>query len=58
VDLRVRETAEPIHGAQETSVLKEAVLENGVEILVPQFVRQGDVVRVEVESSRYLDRVR
>lgn len=58
VDVRIKMAAEPIHGAQETSVFKEAILENGVEILVPQFVRQGDLVRVDVESGKYVDRVR
>jgi elongation factor P len=57
-DVRVRETAEPVHMAQDTSVFKEAVLENGVQILVPQFVKQGDQVRVEVDSGKYVDRVR
>ncbi len=45
-------------GSQETNVLKEAELENGMGILVPQFVRVGDLVRVDVESGKYLDRVR
>jgi hypothetical protein len=29
-----------------------------VQILVPQFVKQGDQVRVEVDSGKYVDRVR
>jgi elongation factor P len=58
VDLRVTMTAEPIHMSQDTNVFKEAVLENGLELLVPQFVRQGDLVRVDVESGKYVDRVR
>ncbi|HXF96792.1 MAG TPA: hypothetical protein VNI61_11895 [Gemmatimonadales bacterium] len=57
VELRVERTAAPVHG-QETNVFKEAVLENGVEVLVPQFIRPGDLVRVEVETGKYLDRVR
>ncbi|OGW80589.1 MAG: hypothetical protein A2Z83_06610 [Omnitrophica bacterium GWA2_52_8] len=36
---------------------KEAELENGLKILVPQFVKQGDGVRVQVEDLSYLDRV-
>jgi elongation factor P len=58
VDVRVKETAEPIHMSQDTNVQKEAVLGNGLGILVPQFVRAGDLVRVEVDTGKYLDRVR
>lgn len=58
VDLKVARTAEPLHTTQDTNVLKEAVLENGFSVLVPQFVRSGDVVRIEVETRKYVDRVR
>lgn len=58
VDLRVAQTAEPLHTTQDTNVFKEAVLENGLEVLVPQFIRQGDVVRIEVQTGKYVDRVR
>jgi elongation factor P len=58
VDVRVKVTADPVHTSQDTSVFKEAVLENGLPILVPQFIRQGDHVRVEVDTGKYVDRVR
>jgi len=43
---------------QQDSTLKPATLENGVEVMVPQFIKNGDLVRVEVETGRYVDRVR
>jgi len=58
VDLRVARTAEPLHTTQDTNVFKEAELENGASVLVPQFVRTGDLVRVEVETLKYVDRIR
>jgi elongation factor P len=58
VDLKVARTAEPLHTTQDTNVLKEAVLENGMTVLVPQFVRSGDLVRIEVETRKYVDRIR
>jgi hypothetical protein len=27
-------------------------------VLVPQFVRSGDLVRIEVETRKYVDRIR
>jgi Elongation factor P, C-terminal len=37
---------------------KPAVLENSVEITVPQFIKTGDIVRVQVASDKFVDRVR
>jgi elongation factor P len=57
VELRVTETADPVH-SQQDSTWKEATLENGVQIQVPLFIARDEVVRVEVETARYLERVR
>ena len=35
-----------------------ATLENGLEIMVPQFIKPGETVRVEVATEKYVDRVR
>ncbi len=56
-DLEVRSTPEPIH-VEDSSLLKDAVLENGLEVQVPQFIKEGDIVRIEVETGKYLERVR
>ncbi|MNY77143.1 Elongation factor P [compost metagenome] len=42
----------------ETSTFKAATLENGMEVLVPQFIKEGDTVRIEAASGKYLERVR
>lgn len=57
VEVRVAETAPPAHAQQETA-WKEARLENGLSVQVPMFVAPGDVVRVEVRTGRYIERVR
>jgi elongation factor P len=57
VELRVADTAPPVH-SQQDSTWKEARLENGVEIQVPLFIAAGELVRVEIETGRYLERVR
>jgi elongation factor P len=56
VDVRVKQTGPGIHGGQDTT-MKSAILENGVEILVPHFVETGDLVRVEIEKAKYIERV-
>jgi elongation factor P len=42
----------------ESATFKAAMLENGMEVLVPQFIKEGDTVRIEVASEKYLERVR
>lgn len=57
LEARVADTAPPIHSGQD-NVWKEARLENGMQIRVPLFVGVGDAVRVDVETGKYLERVR
>ncbi len=55
VDLKVM-TAPPAHHEQDTSTYKKVMLENRMEILTPQFIKQGDTVRVDTETGKYLGR--
>ncbi len=57
VEARIAETAPPVH-AQQDSTWKTARLENGVEVLVPQFVKSGDVVRLDSRNLKYVDRAK
>jgi len=56
-DLRVTSTAAPQH-SHETSTLKRAVLENGMEVLVPLFIKEGERIRIAVAGGKYVERVR
>ena len=56
VELKVTMTGPSIRDAQDTT-MKSATLENGIEILVPQFVETGDIVRVDTEKVKYIERV-
>ncbi|MBI1977678.1 MAG: elongation factor P [Candidatus Omnitrophica bacterium] len=56
VELTVASTPPGVKGQADTTY-KEAELENGLKILVPQFVKTGEKVRVNVEDLTYLDRV-
>lgn len=57
VELEFRSTPEPIH-LDDSSLFKPAELGNGMEVQVPQFGKQGDIIRIEVSSGQYLERVR
>lgn len=57
VEIRVAKTLPPAHAQQETA-WKEAMLENGMTIQVPMFVGPEEIVRVDVRTGHYMERVR
>jgi elongation factor P len=57
IEVQIAETAPPAH-QQQDSTWKTAKLDNGVEIMVPQFVKTGDVIRLDLETLKYVDRAR
>ena len=57
IEVRIADTAPPQH-QQQVSTRKPAVLENGIEIMVPQFIKTGDLIRLEVQSLKYIDRAK
>ncbi|MNT53098.1 Elongation factor P [compost metagenome] len=42
----------------ESSTFKSATLDNGMEVLVPQFIKEGDTVRIDTATGKYVERVR
>jgi len=56
LELKILETAPPIH--QQDSNFKFAKITGGVEVLVPQFIKTGDVIRLDVPNMKYMDRAR
>jgi elongation factor P len=57
LEARIADTAPPTHQQQDTN-FKPAKLENGVEVLVPQFLKTGDTIRIDIENLRYVDRAK
>jgi elongation factor P len=56
VELAVSSTGPGVRDGSD-STMKEAILENSLEILVPQFIQTGDHVRVDTDTMHYVDRV-
>lgn len=56
VELKVRSTGAGIRGETDATY-KSATLENDMEVLVPQFIKEGDIIRVDPVSGKYLSRV-
>jgi len=58
VDLLVVDTQPRLKGASQTSMYKPATLETGAVVLVPEFVEQGETIRVDTRDDKYLERVK
>ena len=56
VELAVASTGPGLHDGQDNT-MKPATLENGIDILVPQFIQSGDHIRIDTERMKYIDRV-
>ncbi|MBI4669695.1 MAG: elongation factor P [Elusimicrobia bacterium] len=57
VELKVVSTGAGLRGQGDTTY-KEATLENQMTVMVPQFIREGDVIHVNVETGEFMDRIR
>ena len=57
LEARVADTTPPVH-AQQDSTWKAARLDNGVEIMVPQFIKTGDLIRLDVANLKYMERAK
>jgi elongation factor P len=57
VDLLVTEAAMAVRGDTATGVTKKVMTETGVQVQVPGFVEEGDVIRVNTSDGSYITRV-
>ena len=57
VELKVKKTEPGIKGNSATNIYKPATLESGFKIQVPLFINEGDVVKVNTETGKYIARV-
>jgi len=57
LEARVADTAPASHQQQDSN-FKPAKLDNGIEIMVPQFVKNGDIIRLDLQNMKYVDRAR
>lgn len=53
----VTETEDAARGDTVQGVTKDAILETGLKVRVPGFIKQGEKVRVNTETREYLERV-
>jgi elongation factor P len=58
VDMKVVSTEPSLKDATRSAVNKPATMESGMVITVPQFIKEGDFIRVDTREGKYLERVK
>jgi len=57
IRLRVSQAPKGIKESESTTP-KQVTLENGMELTVPQFIETGDLVEVDSQTGKYVDRIK
>ncbi|MBE5959422.1 MAG: elongation factor P [Lachnospiraceae bacterium] len=57
VELEITETEPGFKGDTATGATKPAIVETGAQVLVPLFVNQGEVIKIDTRTGEYLSRV-
>lgn len=57
VELKVTETEPGVKGDTATGATKPCIVETGAKIMVPLFVNEGDIIKIDTRSDEYLSRV-
>ncbi len=57
VTMKVANTVPGIKGDSVSNMVKPATLENGMELNVPLFVKEGDTIKVDTRTGEYLERL-
>jgi len=57
LEVKIADTAPASHQQADAS-FKPAKLPNGIEVMVPQFIKTGDMIRLDLQTMKYMDRAR
>ena len=57
IELKVTKTEPRLKGATQSASNKPATLETEITISVPQFIKEGDLVRIDTRDDSYLERI-
>jgi len=58
VELKVTETDPGLKGDTATGAMKKATMETGLQINVPLFVKEGEILKIDTRTNEYVERVK
>ena len=56
VELKVIESEPAVKGDSVSNLTKDAVVETGLRVKVPLFIKEGDMIKIDTTTSQYLGR--
>jgi elongation factor P len=56
VELKVKESPDAVKGNTSSGATKKIILENGLEIFAPLFIKEGDIISINTENCEYSER--
>jgi elongation factor P len=57
INFKVIEAEPGVRGDSATNLMKNAVIETGAKIQVPLFINEGDVIKVDIRTGKYAERI-
>jgi len=57
LNFAIKEASPGVKGDTQGAGTKDAILENGLKVRVPLFIKAGDTVRVDTRSGEYVERI-
>ncbi len=57
INFKVIEAEPGVRGDSATNLMKNAVIETGAKVQVPLFINEGDIIKIDVRSGKYLERI-
>jgi len=57
VALKITEAEPAVRGDSATNIMKYAIVQSGAKVQVPLFIKEGDVIKIDTRTGRYIERV-
>jgi elongation factor P len=57
IDFLISEAEPGVRGDSASNIMKYAVIETGARVQVPLFIKEGDTIKIDTRTGKYLERV-
>jgi elongation factor P len=58
IEIKVAETDPGLKGDTASGAMKKAVMETGLQVRVPLFIKEGELLRIDTRTGEYMERVK
>lgn len=58
IEIKVAETDPGLKGDTASGAMKKAIMETGLQVRVPLFIKEGELLRIDTRTGEYMERVK